>query len=125
MAAAAFSRPMAGLLMAHGADCRARNRRGAEPLHYAADGGRREPRAQADVIEYLISMGAVDFGILVDGAVVLAENVLHEASAQKPKRRRDLLGLIVRSAIDVARPTFFAMAIIIAALIPVFTLQRV
>jgi hypothetical protein len=58
MAAAAFSRPMAELLMTHGADCRARNRRGAEPLHYAADGGRREPQAQADVIEYLISMGA-------------------------------------------------------------------
>jgi cobalt-zinc-cadmium resistance protein CzcA len=73
----------------------------------------------------LISMGAVDFGILVDGAVVLVENVLHEAQAQKPKRRRDLLGLIIHSAIDVARPTFFAMAIIIAALIPVFTLQRV
>ena len=73
----------------------------------------------------LISMGAVDFGILVDGAVVLVENVLHEAQAQKPKRRRDLLGLISHSAVDVARPTFFAMAIIIAALIPVFTLQRV
>jgi len=58
MAAAAFSRPMAELLMTHGADCRTRNRRGAEPLHYAADGGRREPRAQAGVIEYLISMGA-------------------------------------------------------------------
>jgi len=58
MAAAASSRPMAELLMAHGADCRARNRRGAEPLHYASDGGRRELRAQAGVIEYLISMGA-------------------------------------------------------------------
>jgi ankyrin repeat protein len=58
IAAAAFSRPMAELLMTHGADCRARNRRGAEPLHYAADGGRWEPRAQAGVIEYLISMGA-------------------------------------------------------------------
>ncbi len=58
MAAAAFSRPMAELLVAHGADWRARNRRGAEPLHYAADGGRREPQAQAGVIEYLISMGA-------------------------------------------------------------------
>ena len=58
MAAAAFSRPMAELLMTQGADCRARNRRGAEPLHYAADGGRREPRAQAGVIDYLISMGA-------------------------------------------------------------------
>ena len=57
MAAAAHSRPMAELLMTHGADCRARNRRGAEPLHYAAD-GRRDPRAQAGVIEYLISVGA-------------------------------------------------------------------
>ena len=70
-------------------------------------------------------MGAVDFGILVDGAVVLVENVLHEAQRQKPKRRRELLQLIIHSAVDVARPTFFAMAIIIAALIPVFTLQRV
>ena len=73
----------------------------------------------------LISMGAVDFGILVDGAVVLVENVLHEAHRQRPKRGRELLQLIIHSAVDVARPTFFAMAIIIAALIPVFTLQRV
>ena len=58
MAAAAFSRPMAELLITHGAGCRARNRRGAEPLHYAADGGRREPQAQAGMIEYLISKGA-------------------------------------------------------------------
>ena len=58
MAAAASSRPMAKLLVSRGADCRARNRRGAEPLHYAADGGRRKPEAQAGVIEYLISMGA-------------------------------------------------------------------
>jgi hypothetical protein len=58
MAAAAFQRPMAELLVSHGADCRARNRRGAEPLHYAADANRWEPRAQADVIDYLTSIGA-------------------------------------------------------------------
>jgi cobalt-zinc-cadmium resistance protein CzcA len=73
----------------------------------------------------LISMGAVDFGILVDGAVVLVENVLHDAHRKQPQRRRELLHMIVHSAVDVSRPTFFAMAIIIAALIPVFTLQRV
>jgi len=73
----------------------------------------------------LISMGAVDFGIIVDGAVVLVENVLHEAQRRKPQNRRGMLGLITHAAVDVARPTFFAMAIIIAALIPVFTLQRV
>jgi len=58
MAAAAFRRPMAELLVSHGADCRARNRRGAEPLHYAADANRWEPLAQADVIAYLTSVGA-------------------------------------------------------------------
>ena len=73
----------------------------------------------------LISMGAVDFGILVDGAVVLVENVLHEAHSRRPQTRRQLRDLISASAVAVARPTFFAMAIIIAALIPVFTLQRV
>lgn len=57
MAAAAFSRPIAELLVSYGANCRAKNRRGAEPLHYAADGNW-EPRAQAGVIEYLISVGA-------------------------------------------------------------------
>ncbi len=58
MAAAAFRRDVARLLVAHGAACRARNRRGAEPLHYAADANRWDPIAQADTIEYLISAGA-------------------------------------------------------------------
>jgi ankyrin repeat protein len=58
MAAAAFRRPVAALLVAHGADCRPRNRRGAEPLHYAADANRWDPSAQAETIEYLISVGA-------------------------------------------------------------------
>jgi ankyrin repeat protein len=58
MAAAAFRRRVAELLVAHGADCRAKNRRGAEPLHYAADANRWDPRAQAEVIEYLMSIGA-------------------------------------------------------------------
>ncbi len=58
MAAAAFRRPVAELLIAHGSDCRAKNRRGAEPLHYAADANRWNPRAQADMIKYLLSVGA-------------------------------------------------------------------
>jgi len=58
MAAAAFCRPIAELLVSHGADCRAKNRRGAEPLHYAADANRWAPLAQADVIAYLTSIGA-------------------------------------------------------------------
>ncbi len=58
MAAAAFRRDVAALLVEHGANCRAKNRRGAEPLHYAADANRWDPAAQAEVIEYLISVGA-------------------------------------------------------------------
>ncbi|MCE9577006.1 MAG: CusA/CzcA family heavy metal efflux RND transporter [Deltaproteobacteria bacterium] len=73
----------------------------------------------------LISMGAIDFGILVDGAVILVENVMHEARHRKPESRRDMLALVGHAALDVSRPTFYSMAIIIAALIPVFTLQRV
>lgn len=73
----------------------------------------------------LISMGAIDFGILVDGAVVLVENVLHEARVRRPQRRREMIALVGEAAVDVARPTFFAMAIILAALIPVFSLERV
>jgi ankyrin repeat protein len=57
MAAAAFRPQMVELLIAHGADCRAKNRRGAEPLHYAAD-GRTDSDDQAKVIEFLISSGA-------------------------------------------------------------------
>lgn len=58
MAAAAFRRPVAELLVGHGADCRARNRRGAEPLHYAADANHWDPTAQVETIEYLMSVGA-------------------------------------------------------------------
>lgn len=58
MAAAAFQRQIAEFLVTHGASCRARNRRGAEPLHYAADAHHWQPEAQAEVIAYLLSCGA-------------------------------------------------------------------
>ncbi len=58
MAAAAFSRPMAELLVSRGADCRAKNRRGAEPLHYASDGTDSDSNRPAEVIKYLVSVGA-------------------------------------------------------------------
>lgn len=73
----------------------------------------------------LISMGAIDFGILVDGAVVLVENVTHAIRHERPSDRKAVLRLVIRSAVDVGRPTLYAMLIIIAALLPVFTLQSV
>ena len=62
IAAAAHQRELAESLVTRGADVRARNRRGAEPLHYAADGSpgaqHWDPAAQRDVITYLIEAGA-------------------------------------------------------------------
>jgi cobalt-zinc-cadmium resistance protein CzcA len=78
-----------------------------------------------DLPANLISMGAIDFGILIDGAIVLVENVIHALRHEHPKTRRNVLQIVVRSAVDVGRPTFYAMLIIIAALVPVFTLQSV
>jgi cobalt-zinc-cadmium resistance protein CzcA len=78
-----------------------------------------------DLPANLISMGAIDFGILVDGAVVLVENVIHSLRHEHPRDRRGVLRLVVRSAVDVGRPTLYAMLIIIAALVPVFTLESV
>ncbi len=72
MAAAAFWRPVAELLVAHGALCQARNRRGAEPLHYAADAHRWNPDAQAETISCLTSVGAGIPGITGHRAVHVA-----------------------------------------------------
>ena len=58
MASAAFNRPVAELLVGRGANCRVKNRRGAEPLHYAADTNHWNPTAQSTTIEYLVSIGA-------------------------------------------------------------------
>jgi ankyrin repeat protein len=71
MAAAAFRRPFAELLVAHGADCHAKNRRGAEPLHYAADANHWNPAAQAEMIEYLLSIGADPNALNSDGVAPL------------------------------------------------------
>ena len=80
MAAAAFRRPIAELLIAHGADCRARNRRGAEPLHYAADTNRWNPKAQAETIDYLLSIGADPNAVDNDGVTPLLRAVRTRSS---------------------------------------------
>jgi ankyrin repeat protein len=71
MAAAAFRPPIAEVLVAHGADCRAKNRHGAEPLHYAADANRWNPTAQAEIITYLVSVGADPNALNRDGVAPL------------------------------------------------------
>jgi hypothetical protein len=58
MASAAFQRATVRLLVQNGSALDAKNRRGAEPLHYAADANRWNPRRQSETIEYLLSAGA-------------------------------------------------------------------
>jgi heavy metal efflux system protein len=75
----------------------------------------------------LISMGAVDFGIIVDGAVVIVESIVRGMDGAQneepdPARTRDR---VRRAVAEVARPTVFALLIIIAAYLPIFLLQRV
>lgn len=78
-----------------------------------------------DLPANLISMGAIDFGIIVDGAVVLVENVQKHIQRERPADRRALREVVVNAAHEVARPTFFAMSIIIAAMLPIFSLESV
>lgn len=73
----------------------------------------------------LISMGAIDFGILVDGAAVLVENVIHAIRHERPTDKKTMLRLIICSARKAGGPVLFSMLIIIAALLPVFTLESV
>ena len=70
----------------------------------------------------MLSLGALDFGVIVDGAIVVTENILRRREA---KPNEALTEEDVRSATSqVARPIFFATLIIITAYFPLFTLQR-
>ncbi|MBX9810326.1 MAG: CusA/CzcA family heavy metal efflux RND transporter [Burkholderiales bacterium] len=73
----------------------------------------------------LLSLGAMDFGIIVDGAVIVVENVFRRLSERRAElTARERLNEILEAAVEVGRPTLFSMLIIIAAHIPIFTLQR-
>ena len=71
----------------------------------------------------LLSLGALDFGMVVDGAVVMVENIVRHLG-----RHNDLktpAEKISEASHEVQRPVFYAIAIIITAYLPIFTLQRV
>ena len=75
----------------------------------------------------LLSMGAVDFGIIVDGAVILVEHVFGHCAgdAYQHKQAPARIDAIYSAARQVARPTLFSLLIIVAAYLPIFALQRV
>jgi cobalt-zinc-cadmium resistance protein CzcA len=71
----------------------------------------------------LLSLGALDFGMVVDGAVVMIENIFRHLSRRG--EGRSTATAIREAAHEVQRPVFYAIAIIITAYMPIFTLQRV
>src|SRR2546426_2755753 len=80
----------------------------------------------------LLSMGAVDFGIIVDGAVILVEHLFHRVHGEDlrddlhPGNEAERLSdRILKAAREVARPTLFSLLIISPAYLPIFSLQRV
>ncbi len=78
----------------------------------------------------LLSLGALDFGMVVDGAVVMVENIVRHLNnrrrqAQNGESPAVSMEVIREAAHEVQRPVFYAIAIIITAYLPIFTLQRV
>jgi cobalt-zinc-cadmium resistance protein CzcA len=72
----------------------------------------------------LLSLGALDFGMVVDGSVVMVENIVRHLNRHEAGHAT-VLDQVRTAAHEVQRPVFYAIAIIITAYLPIFTLQRV
>ncbi|MGE4222294.1 MAG: efflux RND transporter permease subunit [Vicinamibacterales bacterium] len=75
----------------------------------------------------LLSLGALDFGIIVDGNLVMVQHILRRLGERKSDlgHGTTIDDLIRRAAMEMQRPVFFSLAIIIAAYLPLFALERV
>ncbi len=75
----------------------------------------------ANIPANLLSIGAIDFGMIVDGAVVMVENIFRELAARRGTSY-DVTEVIRAAARDVERPIFYAIAVIIAGYLPIYVL---
>ncbi|MCS7025007.1 MAG: CusA/CzcA family heavy metal efflux RND transporter [Bryobacteraceae bacterium] len=76
----------------------------------------------------LLSLGALDFGIIVDGSLVMVEHILHTIETRRrfgSHRGNSLVEAVRDAALEMERPIFYSLLIIISAYFPLFTLQRV
>src|SRR6201999_3884964 len=69
--------------------------------------------------------GALDFGMVVDGAVVMVENIVRHMSHHREDAQKTVMERIREAAHEVQRPVFYAIGIIITAYLPIITLQAV
>src|SRR5262249_36977533 len=72
----------------------------------------------------LLSLGAIDFGILVDGSLIMAENILRHLSERRPTGDR-VVPEVEHAAVEVSRPLTFAVLIIMTVYVPILTFQRI
>src|SRR5262245_63076111 len=80
----------------------------------------------------LLSIGAIDLGIIVDATVIMMENIFRHLAHDSPaetavpeERQTDKLRRILTAAVEVDKPIFFSVVITIAAFLPLFTMQGV
>lgn len=80
----------------------------------------------------LMSLGAIDFGLIVDGSVVMIENIVRHLSEKRNNeireesgRKENIIGIILESGKEVVRPIVFAVGIIIIVYLPILTLKGV
>ncbi len=73
----------------------------------------------------LLSLGALDFGIIVDGSLIMVERILHTLHERKNEESPNVFRAVRDAALDVESPLFFSLIIIISAYLPLFMLERV
>lgn len=74
----------------------------------------------------LLSIGAIDFGIIVDGAIIMAENIARRlGEAGHEKRRPDTFAVVYDAALEVERPVFFSILMIVVAYLPLLSLRSI
>jgi cobalt-zinc-cadmium resistance protein CzcA len=74
----------------------------------------------------LLSVGAIDFGIIVDGAVIMAENIAHRlGSADRERSRQSVAKTVLAAALEVERPVFFSILMIVGAYLPLLSLTSI
>lgn len=79
----------------------------------------------AKVSGNLMSLGAIDFGLIVDGSVVMIENIMRKLAEKKAENPGNPTATILEAGREVARPIFFAVGIIIIVYLPILSLQGV
>lgn len=78
-----------------------------------------------DIPVGLLSIGAIDFGIMVDGSVIMAENIARRLGASRSRDPQIIREIIRRAALDMQRPVFISISLIMVAFLPLLSLTRI